>query len=97
MLIGSQEGLAHALLASADPGDSILMPDIAYASYFGAVRAASLNTITVPFKKNDKGQFLPDLASVDDADLLKKGKAKILLLNFPNNPTSATADEDYFL
>ena len=95
MLIGSQEGLAHALLSSADPGDAIVMPDIAYASYFGAVTVASLETITVPFKHNSKGQFLPDLASVDDAALLSK--AKILLLNFPNNPTSATADEAFFL
>jgi aspartate/methionine/tyrosine aminotransferase len=35
-LVGSQEGLAHLLMAVADPGDGILMPDVAYPSYFGA-------------------------------------------------------------
>jgi aspartate/methionine/tyrosine aminotransferase len=96
MLVGSQEGLAHALLACTDPGDTILMPDLAYASYFGAVKIAGLETITVPFKRIE-GRFLPDLSCVDDATLLKAKRAKVLLLNFPNNPTSATADEAYFL
>ena len=97
LLIGSQEGLAHALLASADAGDSILVPDIAYPSYFGAIKVAGLNPIHVQFKKNEHEQYLPDLDAVDDADLLMRQKAKILLLNFPNNPTSAMADEAYFV
>ncbi|EFJ53276.1 aspartate aminotransferase [Volvox carteri f. nagariensis] len=76
-LIGAQEGLAHALMAVADPGDGILMTDVAYPSYFGA----------------GAQDFLPRLDQLGAADL---ARARVMLLNYPNNPTSAVATTEFF-
>ncbi|WP_135229778.1 aminotransferase class I/II-fold pyridoxal phosphate-dependent enzyme [Deinococcus fonticola] len=88
-LIGAQEGLAHLLLAVTDPGDSILLPDPCYPPYLGAVAVAGLNIVTLPLLP-ERG-FLPDLNAVpDDAN------PRVLLLNYPNNPTSAVATPSFF-
>ncbi|GAX78962.1 hypothetical protein CEUSTIGMA_g6402.t1 [Chlamydomonas eustigma] len=92
MLIGSQEGLGHLLLAAADHGDGICMTDVAYPSYFGAVQVAGLNPIYMPLSPED---HLPDFDRID-INQIRETKAKIMLLNYPNNPTSATADEAFF-
>ncbi|GIL75710.1 hypothetical protein Vretimale_15264 [Volvox reticuliferus] len=88
-LIGAQEGLAHALMAVADPGDGILMTDIAYPSYFGAVQVAGLVPLYMPLGHD----FLPLLEQVPAADL---ARARVMLLNYPNNPTSAVAPRAFF-
>ncbi|KAG2502237.1 hypothetical protein HYH03_000723 [Edaphochlamys debaryana] len=88
-LIGAQEGLGHALLAVADPGDGILMTDVAYPSYFGAVQIAGLEPLFMPLGPD----FLPRLGAIP-AEHLRK--AKVMLLNYPNNPTSATATPEFF-
>ncbi len=90
-LIGSKEGLAHIPLAFLNPGDISLVPDPAYPVYnIGSILADGK-----PFKmpliaEND---FLPDLDSIP-SDTAKK--AKLLFLNYPNNPTSATASLKFF-
>jgi len=91
MLIGSQEGLGHLLLSAADQGDSILMTDVGYASYLPAVQIAGLSPIYLPLDAD----FLPHLEALDPRELREK-RAKILLLNYPNNPTAATADAEFF-
>jgi aspartate/methionine/tyrosine aminotransferase len=88
-LIGSQEGLAHLLLAVADPGDGLLLPEVAYPSYFGAAKVAGLETHLIPLGPD----FLPVLEAVPE-EAARKSKA--LLLNYPNNPTSALADEGWW-
>ena len=88
-LIGAQEGLAHLLLAVTDPGDSILLPDPCYPPYLGAVAVAGLNVVTLPLLP-ERG-FLPDLNAVPD-----NVKPRVLLLNYPNNPTSAVATREFF-
>lgn len=88
-LIGAQEGLAHLLFAVADPGDVILMPEIAYPSYFGAAKVAGLE----PFLLALDDQYLPDFSTIP-TEILKR--AKVLLLNYPNNPTAAIADQGLF-
>ncbi|KAL6759420.1 pyridoxal phosphate-dependent transferase [Haematococcus lacustris] len=88
-LIGSQEGLAHLLLAVADQGDTILMCDVAYASYWGAVQVAGLQPA---FLQLDDA-LLPRFDAVDPA---VASRAKVLLLNYPNNPTAATATNEFF-
>jgi aspartate/methionine/tyrosine aminotransferase len=90
-LIGSQEGFAHLLLAIADAGEAVLLPDPAYPSYFGAVAAAGLEAIELPLTV-ERG-YLPDLDAVapDDAR-----RAKALVLNYPNNPTAGVADDAFF-
>ena len=90
-LIGAQEGLAHLLLAVTDPGDTILLPDPGYPPYLGAARLAGLNAHRLPLLAENA--FLPDLQSIP-ADV--RGGAKVLLLNYPNNPTSATAPLSFF-
>lgn len=88
-LIGSQEGLAHLLLAVADPGDVLLLCDVAYPSYFGAVRVAGLEAYLMPLGEN----LLPDLWAVPEA---VARRARAVLLNYPNNPTAALAPEEFF-
>ncbi|WP_038055255.1 aminotransferase class I/II-fold pyridoxal phosphate-dependent enzyme [Thermus amyloliquefaciens] len=88
-LIGSQEGLAHLLLALTEPGDLLLLPEVAYPSYFGAAQVASLKTHLIPLREDG----LADLSRVPEG-VWKE--AKVLLLNYPNNPTGAVADWGYF-
>ncbi|GIW33807.1 MAG: aminotransferase [Meiothermus sp.] len=89
-LIGSQEGLAHLLMAVADPGDVLLMCDVAYPSYFGAARVAGLEAYLMPLGEN----LLPNLWAVPEA---VARRAKAVLLNYPNNPTAALAPEEFFV
>lgn len=88
-LIGSQEGLAHLLMAVADPGDGLILCDVAYPSYFGAASVAGLQTHLMPLGPD----LLPELSAVPEA--VARG-AKALLLNYPNNPTAALAPKSFF-
>lgn len=88
-LIGSQEGLAHLLMAIADPGDGLILCDVAYPSYFGAATVAGLETHLMPLGPD----LLPDLSAVPGE---VAWRAKALLLNYPNNPTAALAPWAFF-
>ncbi|MFC4427962.1 aminotransferase class I/II-fold pyridoxal phosphate-dependent enzyme [Deinococcus navajonensis] len=88
-LIGAQEGLAHLLMAVTDPGDILLLPDPGYPPYLGAAAVAGLNPVPLPLHA-ERG-FLPDLDAIP-ATL----QPRALLLNYPNNPTSAVADQAFF-
>ncbi|MBB5365177.1 aminotransferase class I/II-fold pyridoxal phosphate-dependent enzyme [Deinococcus humi] len=88
-LIGAQEGLAHLLLAVTDPGDTLLLPDPGYPPYLGAAAVAGLKTVPLPLLP-ERG-FLPDLETLPE-DL----RPRALLLNYPNNPTSAVASVAFF-
>ncbi|WP_407540371.1 aminotransferase class I/II-fold pyridoxal phosphate-dependent enzyme [Deinococcus radiomollis] len=88
-LIGAQEGLAHLLLATTDPGDTLLLPDPCYPPYLGAAAVAGLKVHTLPLLP--EYTFLPVLEDVP-AGL----SPRALLLNYPNNPTSAVASLDFF-
>lgn len=90
-LIGSKEGLAHIHLAFTDPGDYVLVPDPAYPVYKVTSNFVGGIPYTMPLlQEND---FLPDLTKIpsDVAD-----KAKLMFLNYPNNPTGAIATVDFF-
>jgi len=89
-LIGSQEGLANLLFALTDPEDSILLPDPAYPSYFGAVAAAGLKIISMPLLLEN--QFLPDLTAITAEDAKR---AKVMVISYPNNPTAAVATPQF--
>jgi LL-diaminopimelate aminotransferase len=90
-LIGSKEGIAHAPLAFLNPGDVALVPDPAYPVYgIGAMFAGGVS-YKMPLLK-DNG-FLPDLEAIPE-DVASR--AKIMFLNYPNNPTSAVADVDFY-
>jgi len=92
-LIGSKEGIAHIPLAFVNPGEAALVPDPGYPVYSAATLFAGGIPLTFPLL--EKNQFLPDFAHLEA--LVKKGpKAKLLFLNYPNNPTSASASLDFF-
>ncbi len=90
-LIGSKEGIAHFPLAFVNPGDVVLCPDPAYPVYKIGTLFAGGEPYILPLKE-EKG-FLPDFKSVPK-DVLKR--AKIIWVNYPNNPTSATATESFY-
>lgn len=90
-LIGSKEGIAHIPLAFVDPGDVVLVPDPGYPVYKGSTILAS-GTV-YPLALSEERQFLPDLTSVP-SQVAKR--AKLLFLNYPNNPTGATAEPQFF-
>lgn len=90
-LLGAQDGLAHLALAVADPGDIVLVPDPGYPIYEVSVRLAGAVPYPVPLRE-DQG-WLPDLRAIPE-DIARR--AKLLILNYPNNPTTAIAPSSVF-
>ena len=90
-LIGSKEGLAHLPWATLNPGDVALVPDPGYPVYRSATIMAEGVPHEVPLRA-ERG-FLPDLEAIPAAVL---SRAKLLFLNYPNNPTAATATLAFF-
>ena len=90
-LIGSKEGIAHISLALINPGDIALIPDPAYPVYGAGVIFAGGKPYPLPLRKEN--HFLPSLEKID-----KKiaQRAKVLFINYPNNPTGAVAPRDFF-
>ncbi|OFW33763.1 MAG: LL-diaminopimelate aminotransferase [Candidatus Aquicultor primus] len=90
-LIGSKEGIAHINFAVLDAGDTTLIADPGYPVYNTGAILAGVNPVHVPLvEEND---FLPDLDAIDAGT---REAAKMLMLNYPNNPTSAIAGDDFF-
>ncbi len=88
--IGSKEGLAHLCLALLDSGDVVLVPNPSYPIHIYGVISAGANVISIPLSaEND---FVPDL-SIITKDMWPR--PKMLILNFPANPTTAVVDLDY--
>jgi LL-diaminopimelate aminotransferase len=90
-LIGSKEGIAHVFLAFVDPGDITLVPDPGYPVYQNGTILAGGEPYYMPLTAENN--FLPDLDAVP-ADVAQK--AKLMFLNYPNNPTGATATLEFF-
>ena len=90
-LIGSKEGIAHAPLAFINPGDVALVPDPAYPVYRTATAFAGGEPVIMPLLRENR--FLPDLETIDPAEARR---AKLLFLNYPNNPIGALADKAFF-
>ena len=90
-LIGSKEGIGHIPLAFVNPGDVVLVPSPGYPVYpVGTLFAGGQSYIMPIYESN---RFLPDLSAIPE-DILKR--AKLIFINYPNNPTSATAGRDFF-
>lgn len=90
-VIGSKDAVSHLPFAFLDPGDSGLVTDPGYPVYEAAIGFAGARVIRVPLIE-EKG-FVPDLDAINPSDA---DKAKIMFVNYPNNPTSAVADESFF-
>ncbi len=90
-LIGSKEGIGHIAFCYIDPGDTALVPDPAYPVYSISTMLAGGNPYYMALK--EQNDFLPDLDSISEYILQR---ARLLWINYPNNPTAAVADLDYF-
>ncbi|MDA0748018.1 MAG: aminotransferase class I/II-fold pyridoxal phosphate-dependent enzyme [bacterium] len=89
--IGSKEGIAHICLALLDPGDLAIVPNPAYPLHLYGVAIANGNVLSLPLRP-DKN-FIPDL-QLFARELWPK--PKVMIFNFPNNPTTATVDLAFF-
>ncbi len=90
-LIGSKEGNHHLALAFINPGDIALIPDPAYPAYVASAVFAGAQVVRVPMSV-ERG-WVPDLGAIP-ADLAQR--AKVLWLNYPNNPTTAVASPAFW-
>jgi len=90
-LIGSKEGLAHLSLGLLNPGDIALIPDPAYPVYRAGVIFAGAHPVRISLK--EQNGFLPVLEDIEEKIARK---AKIFFLNYPNNPTAATTNINFF-
>jgi len=90
-LIGAKEGVAHIAFCFIEPGDIALVPDPGYPVYSISTTLAGGEPYYMPL--TEENNFLPDLTTIPE-DVLKR--AKLLWINYPNNPTGAVADLDFF-
>jgi LL-diaminopimelate aminotransferase len=90
-LIGSKEGIANFPLAFVNPGDKVLVSQPGYPVYAPASQFAGGEVVNVDLK--EENDFLPDLDAIDN-DTWKQ--ARLFFINYPNNPTSATAPDDFY-
>ncbi len=89
-LIGSKEGIAHLAMAFVGKGDVAIIPEPGYLAYLGGTLLGEGTAYTVPLRP--EREFLIDVDEIP-ADVLDR--ARILYLNYPNNPTAAIAPRDY--
>ncbi len=90
-LIGSKEGIAHISFCYLDPGDIALIPDPGYPVYGIGALLAGAKPYTMPLTAGNG--FLPDLDKIPPE---VAGKAKLMFINYPNNPTGAIAGDDFY-
>ena len=90
-LIGSKEGCHHFILAVVNPGETVLMTDPGYPAYRASIFMAEGEPHNVPIT-GDRG-FLPKLSDIP-SDVANRATA--MFLNYPNNPTGATATPEFF-
>ena len=91
-LIGAKEGIGHAAFCFLDPGDIALIPDPAYPVYGVGTMFAGAESHVMPLY--EKNGWLPELDAIP-TDVARN--AKLMWLNYPNNPTSAVASEEDFI
>ena len=90
-LIGSKEGIGNMAVAFVDPGDVVLVASPCYPVYHIGTAFSGGKNYFLPLKKEHA--FLPDLEAIP-SEIAKQ--AKLLWINYPNNPTAAVADKTFF-
>ncbi len=90
-LIGSKEGIAHFPVAILNPGDLVLVPDPGYPVYATWTRFVGGEVYPMPLRRENG--FLPDLKAIP-AEIAKR--AKMMWINYPNNPTAALATREFY-
>lgn len=91
ILGGSKIGLVELPWALMNTGENLLLPDPGYPDYLSGVALGKVNYSTFPLKKENN--FLPDYAEIPAADAQK---AKFIYLNYPNNPTGAVVNREFW-
>ena len=90
-LLGSKEGIAHLPLALANPGDAVLVPDPCYPPYRSGTILAGADVVPMPLL--EEHAFFPDLGGISQRAVRR---ARLMFLNYPNNPTAAVAGSAQF-
>jgi LL-diaminopimelate aminotransferase len=90
-LIGSKEGIGHMALCFIEPGDIALAPNPGYPPFSMGTILAGGEPYFMPLR--EENDFLPDFKAIPEEIA---AKAKLMWLNYPNNPTGATADVNFF-
>ena len=90
-LLGAKEGIAHICLALLDPGDVALAADPGYPVYTTGPLIAG--GVPVPLPLVPSLGFQPDLEAIDPVVL---ARARMIFVNYPNNPTGAVIEDDFF-
>ncbi len=91
-LIGSKEGLSHLPLAICNAGDMVIVPEPGYQGYIGGAVLSGSEPVIVPLRPENN--FLVELDQLP-AEVLQR--AKVMYVNYPNNPTAAIAPHDYLV
>lgn len=89
-LIGSKEGLSHLAFAVCNPGDVVIVPEPGYQAYIGGAVLSGAEPFVVPLRPEN--QFLVELDQLPEETLRR---AKLVYVNYPNNPTAAIAPREY--
>jgi LL-diaminopimelate aminotransferase len=90
-LMGSHDGLAHVPLIALNPGDTALIPDPHYPVYKVGAMLAEADIVPIPLLAENG--FLPDFNRIEQRHA---DRAKIMVLNYPNNPTAGVAGRELF-
>lgn len=91
IMFGTKIGLVELPLAMMNENELMLLPDPGYPDYLSGVGLASVRFETMPLL--EENNFLPDYSKLTEK---QKEDAKLMYLNYPNNPTGATATKDFF-
>lgn len=91
ILIGSKEGICHLIPAVCNIGDVAIVPNPAYPVYQTCAHLWGVETYEVPLTEDNS--YLPVCENIPQ-EIVKRGK--LLTINYPNNPTGAIADEDFY-
>jgi L-glutamine---4-(methylsulfanyl)-2-oxobutanoate aminotransferase len=91
ILFGGKAGLVEIPQCLLDPGETILVPDPGYPDYWSGVALAKASMAVMPLK--EENHFLPDYGELSEQDIQS---ARMMFLNYPNNPTGATATTEFF-
>jgi len=91
ILIGSKEGISNIIPAVCDIGDCVIVPEPAYPVYSICSKLWGCVPYTVPLKRNEEYLLNTDTIPVE---VIKK--CKLIFMNYPNNPTGATANSEFY-
>ena len=98
LTIGSKEGLSHLMLAMLSPGDMVMVPSPRYPIHYYApvIAGASVLTVPLPFEGSDEEKQEQFLKNIYETYKDSYPEPEVLILNFPNNPTTMTVSLDFF-